>query len=94
MCPGRVVLNILLSLHAGGNVNNNNFPSPNAKKFRPTFEGESGPSQDERYSPSPRTEASKPTSPNWRPQQQQQQQPPRRPKREESSPEKDTRFAN
>ncbi|KAJ7390246.1 Leukocyte receptor cluster (LRC) member 8 [Desmophyllum pertusum] len=75
----------------GGNVNNNNFPSPNAKKFRPTFEGESGPSQDERYSPLPRTEASKPTSPNWRPQQQQQQQPPRRPKREESPPEKDTR---
>lgn len=83
-----------LSLHvpAGGNVNNNHFHSPNAKKFRPTFEGESGPSQDERYSPSPRVEPSKPSSPNWRQQQRQQQQHlSRQQQREKTPPEKDTR---
>ncbi|KAL9956240.1 hypothetical protein ACROYT_G037688 [Oculina patagonica] len=85
---------MILSVHvpAGGNVNNNHFPSPNAKKFRPSFEGESGPSQDERYSPSPRVEPSKPSSPNWRQQQQQQQQqhPSRKEKREKTPPENDT----
>lgn len=87
---------MILSVHvpAGGNVNNNHFPSPNAKKFRPSFEGESGPSQDERYSPSPQVEPSKPSSPNWRQQQQQQQHPSRKEKREKTPPENnDTRLA-
>ena len=84
-----------VSVPAGGNLNNNHFPSPNAKKFRPSFEGESGPSQDERYSSSPRLEPSNPSSPIWRQQQQQhqQQEPLRKPKQEKTPPEKDTRLA-
>jgi len=88
---------MLVSVSAGGNLNNNHFPSPNTKKFRPSFEGESGPSQDERYSSSSQLEASKPSSPIWRQQQQQkqhqQQEPLRKPKREKTPPENDTRLA-
>lgn len=76
--------------NAGGNVNNNHFTSPNAKKFRPSFEGESGPSNDERYSPTPQVEPSKPSTSNWR---QEQQYPSRKQKREKTPPEKDTRLA-
>jgi len=84
-----------LCLSAGGNLNNDHFPSPNTKKFRPSFD-ESGPSQDERYSSSPQLEPSKPSSPIWRQQQHQkqhqQQESIRKPKREKT-PENDTRLA-
>lgn len=80
----------------GGNLNNDHFPSPNTKKFRPSFD-ESGPSQDERYSSSSQLEPSKPSSPIWRQQQHQkqhqQQEPIRKPKREKT-PENDTREDN
>lgn len=82
---------MLLSVSAGGNLNSNQFSSPNTKKFRPSFEGESGPSQDERFSSSPQLEASKPSSPIRR--QQQQQEPLRKPKREKTPAENNTRLA-
>lgn len=89
-------MRILVSVPAGGNLNNSHFPSTNTKKFRPSFEGESGPSQDERYSSSQQLEASKPSSPIWRQQQQQKQHQPqetlRKPKREKTPPENDTRL--
>ena len=88
---------MVVSVPAGENLNNNHFPSPNTKKFRPSFEGESGPSQEERYSSSPKLEPSKPSSPIWRQQKQQkqhqQQEPPRKPKQEKIPPENDTRLA-
>ena len=75
-------------------MNDSNFPSSNAKKYRPSFEGDNGPFQDERYSPPTHTEASEQSCPNWKQQQQLQQQPPphRKPKREKSPLETDNRL--
>ena len=90
--------NEIISLIAGGNVNNNNFPSTTAKKFRPSFEGEGGQSQDGRRSPSSHTEPAEQTYANWRQQPQQQQQrhqsppPPRRPRQEKPTHEKENRL--
>ena len=77
---------------AGKNVNDNNFPPSNAKKYRPSFEGDNGPYQDERYSPSTHTEESEQSCPNWKQQLQQQPLPHRKPKREKSPPETDNRL--
>lgn len=90
--------NEIVSLIAGGNANNNNFPSSNAKKFRPSFEGEGGQSQDGRHSPSSRTEPTEQTYANWRQQPQEQQQrhesplPQRRPRQEKPTHEKENRL--
>ena len=74
-------------------MNNNSFSSPNAKKFRPSFERRDSLSQDERSTPL-QTEPPKKRSPNRKQQQpqHQEQQHMRKPERQKSPPKEDTRL--